>query len=337
MLTVVELFSGIGSQRAALERAGIQHKIVAFCDIDKFAEQSYRAIFNDNETPNLGDITKVEKLPKCDLLTYSFPCTDISLAGKRKGLVNPNKVDDGLFQFDEVAENTRSGLLYEVQRLLKNSELPKYLLLENVKELVGKKNMRDFQNWCDDLNDLGYNTYWKVLDAQFYGVPQHRKRVYAISIRKDIDKGKFRFPQGWELLIRLKDILEENVDEKYYLSEKILEKLKIKDKITETCGIDLNTKECHTRQIASTIAARYDCTYSNFSPGSTGVVLLNNNYYRIRKLTPLECWRCMGFDDIQFYQAQKVNSNAQLYKQAGNSIVVNVLVEIFKEMMKNEN
>lgn len=119
MLEVIELFSGIGAQRSALIKANIPHRVVAFCDIDKYAEKSYREIFQDYTTPNLGDITKVKQLPKCDLLTYSFPCTDISIAGKIKGMNNQNKITTGLFQFDDDLEEsqTRSGLVYEVLRL----------------------------------------------------------------------------------------------------------------------------------------------------------------------------------------------------------------------------
>ena len=148
-LSVNELFSGIGAQRKALERIGIEHEVVGISDIDKYANQSYAAIFG--ETRQYGDISKVERLDYADLWTYSFPCQDISVAGNQKG----------------ITENTRSGLLYEVQRLLEiakaEDKLPKYLLLENVKNLVGKKFKPQFDEWVSYLDELGYDTYWQVL------------------------------------------------------------------------------------------------------------------------------------------------------------------------------
>lgn len=159
----------------------------------------------------VGDISKVKGLPKADLWTYSFPCTDISVAGQQKGLSK----DSG----------TRSGLLWEVERLLNvakaNDELPNYLLMENVKNLVGKKFKADFDKWLKFLDRLGYKTYWKVLNAKNYGVPQNRERVFAVSF---LDKREFEFPKAIPLELRLKDILESDVDEKYYLSDDLIKK-----------------------------------------------------------------------------------------------------------------
>ena len=178
-------------------------KVVGIAEIDKYAIKSYEAIHG--KIRNYGDISKIEKLDYADFWTYSFPCQDISVAGRQRG----------------INENTRSGLLYQVERLLnvskEHDELPKYLMLENVKNLVGKQFKPQFDEWIKRLDDLGYNTYWKVLNAKNYGIPQNRERVFAISIRKDIDTG-YEFPQGFELKLRLKDILESEVDEKYYLS-----------------------------------------------------------------------------------------------------------------------
>lgn len=161
---------------------------------------------------NLGDISKIEKLPYADLWTCSFPCTDISLAGKMKGL--------------SPSDSTRSSLLWENIRLLKIAKdevtLPKYIMFENVKNLVGKKFINDFNNLLSVLDELGFNSYWKVLNAKNCGVPQNRERVFVISIRKDIDNGTFNFPKPFDAGVRLKDVLDGNVDEKYYLSEKII-------------------------------------------------------------------------------------------------------------------
>ena len=209
MLKVNELFSGIGAFRKALIRLGIPHEIVGISEIDKYAIQSYEAIFG--ETRNYGDISKVSKLDYADLWTYGFPCQDISLAGNQAGIIKGQ---------------TRSGLLYEVQRLLGMAalydELPKYLILENVKNLVGKKFLPAFQSWIDWLDALGYNTYWQVLNAKDYGVPQNRERVFAVSIRKDVDRG-YKFPDPIPLAKTMFDALEDEVDEKYYISDAVLE------------------------------------------------------------------------------------------------------------------
>jgi DNA (cytosine-5)-methyltransferase 1 len=200
MLRVIELFSGIGSQTQALKNIGVKHQVVATCDNDRFADKSYRALHGN--VPNLGDITKVEELPTADLWTYSFPCTDISVAGKRLGLTKGG--------------GTRSGLLWEVERLLlkahENQNLPKCLLLENVKNLVGKNFKSDFDEWVAFLLSLGYHTYWKILNAKDYGVPQNRERVFAVSILGE--HKPYEFPEGKELTTRLKDVLEEKVDER---------------------------------------------------------------------------------------------------------------------------
>lgn len=154
---------------------------------------------------NLGDIRKIEELPDADLWTYSFPCQDISVAGKGAG----------------IKEGTRSGLLFEVERLLRvaseKGTLPKYLLLENVKNLVSKKFKADFDKWLDFLAELGYTNYWKVLNAKDYGIPQNRERVFCISIRGE--HKPFVFPKPKELTIRLRDMIDEMVDEKFYLKE----------------------------------------------------------------------------------------------------------------------
>lgn len=203
-LTVNELFAGIGAFRKALINLNIPHEIVGISEIDKFAIKSYNAIYGD--TRNYGDISKASKLDYADLWTYGFPCQDLSNAGNRQGMIKGK---------------TRSGLLYEVQRLLGVSalydELPKYLILENVKPLVGKKFSPKFEEWLAWLSGCGYNTYWQIMNAADYGIPQKRERVIAVSIRKDIDKG-FSFPHPIPLKVQFKDLLEDEVDEKYYLT-----------------------------------------------------------------------------------------------------------------------
>lgn len=202
-LRLIELFAGIGSQTQALTNIGIAHKVVAISEIDKYAIQSYEAMHGIAN--NLGDIRKIEELPDADLWTYSFPCQDISVAGKGAG----------------IKEGTRSGLLFEVERLLRvaseKGTLPKYLLLENVKNLVSKKFKADFDKWLDFLAELGYTNYWRVLNAKDYGIPQNRERVFCVSIRGE--HKPFVFPKPKELSIRLRDMIDETVDERFYLKE----------------------------------------------------------------------------------------------------------------------
>ena len=198
MLRVFEAFAGYGSQSIALRNLGIEYEVVAISEIDKYAIKAYEAIHGP--TNNLGDICKINPsdIPDHDLFTYSFPCQDLSVAGKQAGL----------------GEGTRSGLLYECEKIIE-AKKPKYLLLENVKNLVGKKFKPRFEEWLSYLENLGYTNYWQVLNAKNYGVPQNRERIFVISILGE--HKPFIFPNEVPLTLKLKDILEDNVDEKYYL------------------------------------------------------------------------------------------------------------------------
>lgn len=217
-----------------------KHKITMRTPITKL-KQYYIA---DSLSKNLGDISKVERLPYADFVTYSYPCTDLSVAGKGEGMVNKcdkcgctwpinfenpktNNICPDCSNID--IKSTRSGLLGQVQRLLtvsyEEGTLPRYLLLENVKNLVGKKFKPQFDAWINWLDLIGYNTYYKVLNGKHYGIPQNRERIFAISIRKDIDTKGYTFPEQIPLELRLKDVLEKNVDEKYYLPDDRIEKI----------------------------------------------------------------------------------------------------------------
>ena len=205
-MKVLSLFSGIGAFEKALENLNVPFELVAFCEFDKYAVKSYCAIHSVDESKNLGDITKVDetKLPKdIDVLTYGFPCQDISLAGKQKGL------------FNEDGTQTRSGLFFDALRIIEATK-PKIAIAENVKNLVSKKFNAQFQIVLASLEAAGYNNYYQVLNAKDYGVPQNRERVFIASIRKDVDHGLFQFPKPFPLTKRLKDVLEDKVDEKYY-------------------------------------------------------------------------------------------------------------------------
>lgn len=410
-IKIFETFAGIGTQRMALKNLGIDFEVIGISEIDKFAIKSYEAIHG--ETKNYGDIKNIdaETLPDFDLFTYSFPCQDISLAGKMKG-------------FDKNSE-TRSSLLWECEKIIKRKN-PKYLLMENVKNLVSKKFKPHFEDWLKILEDLGYKNYWQVLNAKDYGVPQNRERVFCISI---LGGQSYKFPDPIPLTLRLKDLLENEVVEKYYLSQKQIDRItftaRTKDFTNPKCvqigrydtpirknsnrfrvydkeflspalstmqggnlqpcilikngtkkgyleakngdGIDLVYPQSKTRrgrvqkEMSQTINTHNDkgvvigstqkqaainedgiCpTLTSAMGKGGGHVPMHNYYFRIRKLTPLECWRLMGCSDDDFYKAQSVNSNTQLYKQAGNAIVVNILEFIFKnlfrEMFKKSN
>ena len=215
MLRYLSLFSGIGAFEKALTNLGVQYEVVNYCEIDKYASKSYSAIHDVPESKNLWDITKVNvfNLPKdIDLLTYGFPCQDISLAGKQKGMFN----EDGTL--------TRSGLFFKALDVIECVK-PKIAIAENVKALTSKKFTEEFKIVLDSLEKAGYHNYWKVLNSKDYGIPQNRERVFIVSIRKDIDHNMFEFPKPYSLEKRLKDFLEPHVDEKYYLSDDLISKV----------------------------------------------------------------------------------------------------------------
>ena len=207
-IRMIELFAGIGACSKALQNLDIDLEIVDAVEIDKYAIKSFNAIHKTNF--EVQDIKQWDKdLKDIDIITHGSPCQDISIAGKQKGA--------------DVGSGTRSSLMYETIRIVGKIR-PKYVLWENVKNLLSKKHKHNFDNYIETMNILGYNSYYAVLDAKDYGIPQHRERVYTVSIRKDIDKENFKFPEKEELKLRLKDMLEDNVDEKYYLSDEITNK-----------------------------------------------------------------------------------------------------------------
>ena len=225
-MRVLELFAGYGSQALALENLGIEFTS-DISEIDKYAIQAYNQLHG--KTHNWGDITKIDetKLPHYDLITYSFPCQDISLAGLQRGLDNGSE--------------TRSSLLWECERIIRAVK-PKYLLMENVKNLVGEKHKHNFIKWLRILEEMGYQNWWQVLNAKDYGVPQNRERVFVVSI---LGGGQYLFPNPIKLEKRLKDILESNVDEKYYISSKLLERLPYQLKLgTSTLDADIAGTQC---------------------------------------------------------------------------------------------
>ena len=518
-IRLIELFAGIGSQAKALQRLGADFEHYRVCEFDKYAIKSYNAIhgtdfaISDITQITAADLGIVDTDKYCYIMTYSFPCQDLSLAGKQKGMAK--------------GENTRSGLLWEVERLLNEcAYLPQVLLMENVTQVHGTKNKEHFDEWIAFLESKGYSNYWQDLNAKNFGIPQNRNRTFMVSVLGDYT---YEFPQEFSLELRLKDMLEDSVDEKYYLSDRAIQGIANStyerkqyivqkkdwcdcilsrdykdpkcvevgmlsggkwDKMHDvsrrvysgqglsptlhTCGggntepknVEPSIQKIDIPQTVRVRKYEVDCkllcemlrnykSASNFNnqeiadrlnvsrtkvehwfrqddcfaipdpeiwfklksllgiktdefdkaimtfEEKQGVFEKSNRCYfpngiaptitcasenekviepkiireepleregwhdhakevispqgvcrtlcaqsnnlvtkikepynlRIRKLTPKECWRLMGFDDTDFEKAEKVNSNSQLYKQAGNSIVVDVLFYIFREML----
>ena len=324
-LRVLSLFSGIGAFEMALRNIEIDYELVNFCENDKYAIKAYCAIHDVDENLNLGDITKVniKTLPKdIDLITHGSPCQDFSVAGLQRG------GDEG--------SKTRSSLMWNTVEIIKHCK-PKYVIWENVKNVLSKKHKHNFDKYLKTLELLGYTNYWKVLNAKDYGVPQNRERVFVVSILGE--HKPYEFPKPIKLEKRLKDILEIEIDDKYYLSEKVQKRFKqTKSDNGENSIIGTTAPEFRT-------IGQRDLVYSK--EGIMGT-LVATDYKQpkqiletiqgdtsIRKLTPRECFRLMGLNDkdIDKIQMTKI-SDTQQYKLAGNSIVVPVLEEIFKNLFK---
>lgn len=484
MLKVLELFSGIGACSKALTNLGIEHEIVDSVEIDKYAVQSFNAVHGTSFEPQ--DITKWDKDIEADLIMHGSPCQDFSVAGLNKG--------------GDKGSGTRSSLMYETLRIVEKVK-PKYVIWENVKNLLSKKHRHNFDSYLEAMEKLGYHSQYQVLNAKDFGVPQNRERVFTVSIRNDLNVD-FKFPEPQELTIRLKDVLESQVDEKYYLSDEQTKRLKMttyntgseKVRVQNTdgeartlCARDYKDPKCvrvagnlnhynydkmnrvydsdgsaptvdtmegggrqpkvlepiivasrgrnpenpsdrsagqkleqrlepNTQGITNTITSvakdNYvaepagevqivDDIYKNRKPrvynktaptlrahhagdlkvvGGVPIRTANKqgydmatdgdgvdlsypqsktkrgrvghgvsktlmgadcmgtiDNYRIRKLTPKECWRLMSFDDEDFNKAKASGvSDSQLYKQAGNSIVVKVLEGILRNLLTDQ-
>ena len=444
MIRLLSLFSGIGAFEKALDRIGAKYELVNYCEIDKYASVSYAAVHGVSEELNLQDVQTIDcdelKDKGINLISFGFPCQDISVAGNMKG-------------FEHNGQKTRSGLFYDALKVIRELQ-PEVAIAENVKALTGKKFEAEFAAVRGGLADAGYNNYYAVLNASDYGIPQHRERVFIVSIRKDIDRDKFAFPQKEPLRLRVKDLLEYEVEEKYYIdtdrARELIQKLAEEGKLPERnkagtlgthetdrvwnengitpslkgtdhknpvkialtqvgttgphqtdrvydaegCGRTLKaTEHTHPMKILDVMNGESDGTartikavYYKTGPsnlektkdrGCSGVIERFDtgckavgdlkvggergivydaeksmctlsatqykdphkvlNEYRIRKLTPKECWRLMGFDDDDFEKARAAGiSNTQLYKQAGNSIVVQVLERIFEKLIETQ-
>ena len=394
----IDLFSGIGGFRSALELSG--HECIAYSEIDKYAKQSYQAIYDTENEIDLGDITEISQeylsrfKEENDIVVGGSPCQSFSLAGGRKGF-----------------EDTRGTLFFEYAKVVKETQ-PKYFLFENVKGMMSHDKGNTIRVVLETFNELGYYIDFNVFNSKYYGVPQNRERIYIVGKRKDLveqpkyhdkTKGKKKFDEihNWavdninyvellpplqtEVTTRLIDVLEDEVDEKYYLSEEKTKKLTLNTMqggdrqpkvavLGNTSKTGYRSHDVHDVEgLSPTIAARDykgpkqiavreatkkgyaiaeqgDSVNVSYPTSKTrrgrvgkqvtqtlqagavnqGVVM---NDMTVRKLTPLECWRLQGFTDEQFYKAQNDGvSNSQLYKQAGNSVTVNVVDAIVKEL-----
>lgn len=370
----IDFFSGIGGFHTGLEKAGME--CIGWCEFDKFAQASYRAMYDTDNLWFGDDVTKVKgkDLPKADLWTFGFPCQDISIAGNQKG----------------IKKGTRSGLFYEIMRLLDECEenKPKWLMCENVKNLLSIDGGGGFLNVISEMAERGYSIEWGVYNSKNYGVPQNRERVYIVGYSGKGRSGKL-LPNPRENSTTLKQIVGGSQGMRVYNPEgtsctlsaqgggmgaktglytvtergihnlgniiayentvwntgisrtltatdyKHVPKVAIKNatkqgyQIAEVGdGIDLAYPESETRR------GRVQPQRSNTLTTSDNLgVLVNGEPIRIRKLTPKECWRLQGFSDAQYEKAAAVNSNSQLYKQAGNAVTVNVVEEIGRHIM----
>ena len=310
-MKVLSLFSGIGAFEKALTNLCVKYELVNYWEIDKYASKSYSAIHGVPESFNLGDITKVDssKLPKnIDLLTYGFPCQDISLSGHMKG-------------FEHEGERTRSGLFFEALRIIEDCQ-PKICICENVKNLTSKKFEKEFSIVLESLESAGYVNHWQVLNSKDYGIPQHRERVFIISIRKDIYKG-FEFPKPYPLTLKLLDLCDKKVDEKYFLSEKI---------INYVCGT--GTKNFHYEpEIDLEIARPLTATMHKMHRASTDNYLseeyiLNNNKTEIvdgepviiREATKKGYTEAYVGDSINFEQPNSKTRRGRVGKQVSQTL-----------------
>ncbi|NBT58986.1 DNA (cytosine-5-)-methyltransferase [bacterium] len=342
-MRLLELFSGIGAQSKALKNLGIQHETTA-CEIDKRIHSVYESIHGS--TPNLGDITKVASLPECDILTYSFPCQDLSILGNRKGL--------------EKNSGTRSSLLWEVERLLRSTKkLPGFLVLENVKQLVSPKHIENFKLWLSTLESIGYKNSWKVVNSEEFGLPQKRERVFVVS---SLDK-EFVFPQGASKA-KLGDFMEKDEDVRANYGDSLYFKCpKMEQRIWTTINNTQSTNS--TNRVYGKNAVVHALTTQGSHPGNFGAVLysseLDENFplrertkglgvddlkkkslgfdiNSIRLMSPKESMLLMGFSESDYLKAknhmkEKKIKETFFYHVAGNSIAVPVLESIFKNLV----
>ena len=367
----LDLFAGIGGFRLGMEAAG--HECVGFCEIDKFARESYKAIHDTKGEIELHDITAVSDdtvrgIGRVDVICGGFPCQAFSIAGKRKGF-----------------EDTRGTLFFEIARFT-NILKPKYLFLENVKGLLNHDGGDTFETILSALDELGYDAEWQVLNSKNFGVPQNRERVFIIGhLRGASTRGVFPFGRenqstSSQSVMKIRNVnpsghgmngevfqsdglaptLTTNKGEGIKIAGNIPGNHDQNSRVYEINGLaptlstmqgggqepKIKVREATARGYAEAeIGDSVNLAHPNsktrrgrVGKGQANTLLTGESQggvmpdFRIRKLTPRECWRLQGFPDWAFNKAQEVNSNSQLYKQAGNSVTVNVIAAIAKEL-----
>ena len=317
MINYLSLFTGIGAFEKAMKNLGIPFNLVGFSEIEENAVKSYCAIHNVDQSLNLGDITKIDEkaLPQIDFCTYGFPCQDISIAGKWKGLFN----DDGT--------KTRSGLFFDALRIIEHTR-PKVAIAENVKNLLSPKFNAQFQVILASLEYAGYNNYFAVLNAKDYGIPQNWERVFIVSIRRDVDVRTFEFPKPIALVKKLSDVLESGfVDRDISLC--------IASRYVGFCG---SQSYLRRRYFGKSFG---QAVFEGNTTAEEQRNFFKTDPYkefecdgRIRQMTTLECFRLFGFSDADHNNAKGVNASARLYEQIGNSIVVNVAEALLRQIFR---
>ena len=321
----LDLFAGIGGFRLGMERAG--HECIGFCEIDKFARDSYKAIHDTRGEIELHDITTVsneliQSIGHIDVICGGFPCQAFSIAGDRRGF-----------------EDTRGTLFFEIARFASILR-PRYIFLENVKGLLSHENGTTFETIISTMDGMGYDVEWQVLNSKDFGVPQNRERVFIIGHLRGTG-GRKVFPirgesENTNCVRQIGNLIQTNSfggnphRGRVYSSDGISPCLNCmggggrEPKILQI-GRGFNKGGVHS--IAPTI------TKNSYQENNFLIIKdVINRDFRIRKLTPKECWRLQGFPDWAFERAAKVNSNSQLYKQAGNSVTVNIIEAIAKEL-----
>lgn len=320
-MKVVSLFSGIGAYERALQNIGIDVELVNYCEILKEKSRAYSLLHNVDENKNLWDITQIDthKIGDFDLLCYSPPCTTFSISGKMQGL-----------------KDLRGTLFYNALEVIKYKK-PKYCVMENVANLAGKRFRDDFDIMLESLEKLGYNNYWKIINARDF-IPQNRSRVYVVSIRKDIDKYDFNFPVGyddrnWYDIIDLNDMRELTGRQKKFIE---CVKSGNKDGLIKTEGevqfenaviiLRASGLRFQNNREYPTITAYYGAGGGNFT-------IIARDGKVLGGITPRNCFKLMGFE---FEDSEKLTdagfSRSQQYIMAGDSVCVPVLEGIFKNL-----
>lgn len=354
--TIGTLFTGIGSIEHALKRLNINHKIEFACDICKYVKESYFANYTINEKDWYSDVKDVngEKYKNIDMIVGGSPCQSFSFVGKQKG-------------FDD----DRGNLIFEFIRVIKESQ-PKIFIFENVKGLTTHDNGKSFEYVKSKFNELNYTIQYSILNGKDYGIPQSRNRLFLVGIKSQYDNIHINIfpPPKIELLTKMKDLLEDNVENKYYLQEKgvafVTKEQNIKKKYTQINGNialcqkknqqfnwhgdfikeyrEIPDKYYLSEKVKNYVLSGGTKNFKTSTETDLDIArpLLSSmhkmhragvdNYItyeeKIRKLTPRECLRLMGFSD----DFKIVVSDTRLYQQAGNSIIVNIFIEIIKQI-----